>query len=579
MPEVYKIVANLVVTGNADKSIALFTKAVKEASIATESLLRLMSPLNSAMRRLNESILGGENRTKRFTREMLHLNTALSAVAHSGARAGESLASIRGPHRGAGGFSRIERAESSNALGYIASGAVAGGASRELMHLAMSPAGLAAGAAGYLGFKGFEQSSEFQRNVAVLKSQGLSSSNINQAVSMANGSNISGISSTALIQAYVAAHMATQDPNMARAMAIPLAKNEFSSSVLFKNNISKGDLQAMATVGELRGHGDQAAMGAWIENALKMNVLSGNRLSYSSQAQFFRRALNASSNLTPEGYFSLEPVMQAMGASSVGSSYRTLTRSLTGGMGSNVLTKNTIAFWQKMGMWDAHGGGKYGRMKSNMIDMLQNDPVAWVKQFVLPAFAARGITSPKQMSADLNVLPGVSANLISGIITNMPKEERTRAMAQHLLGQDNIYKTALNTPGGQMQRLSGDWENFAKVLGDTVTPIIVPALKALASSLEFLTKHLSSMHPEDNNVRGGNKMFNFLTGMTMPSGGSKGGTVETHISVSGQKLADTLSPYLYKNMNRASAQQSSSTVNWGTQLVPPSVPYSGPLSG
>lgn len=590
MTEVYKIVANLIVTGNANKSMELFTKSVREAAIAVESLLKVMRPLNMAMNRLNEHLFAGENRTRRLTTDMLHLNTALNQVAHSGARAGESLATIRGGRR-VNGIGQIERAESSSSLGYLASGAVMGGASRDLMHLAMSPGGLATAAVGYLSFKGFEQYGKYQKHANLLRFQGFTSSQLNTVNALAENAP-RGFTQNEVMQAMVDAQMGTQNFGAAQKLITPLLQAKYVADTQF-HGMNNGQMQALVRSAEIRGHGNGPEMTDWLQKFMQIYALSGGTMDFQQLAGMNRQGFLALTNQSFQGMAGSEPVMQVMNGRNFGTAMAGFQKSMEGVAISGTSMPRVRDFLGGLGMWDNKGGGKYGRLQQKYLSQSQTDMPGFVLNSLVPAIERKyHVNANTEAGRDtishmLAIFNQNQARMLGLFITQMPKIQNTLAAIPRLQTLPQMVAESHTTNSGALKDLNAAWTNFSLSIGKTVTPIIVPALTLLTATFEKLaivTSVLPKIGAAIGNKLGGNTGFvKFMDSMNfsniIPHGANKGGTVETHLSISGHAVAKAVTPYIYKDMNRAGAAQSPSTVNWGQQLVSTGVPYTPQLSG
>lgn len=562
MIEAYKITTELNIKGNANRLMKQFALLTQNANKHLKSLLATVKIFSKDFTRLAKDLQIINPEFRLLNRTFTTLNPKLDRTAANFTVISERIrslipevASLRSELGGLGGGrirmgGGIGRAAGAAEAGVGAGSFIAGAGGHHLLALG------AAGIAGMSAVHGFGQLKTYEQNLNILRFQGFTGGQINRIRGITSATH-TGFSSNDLLQSYVASLMATQSFKGAQALMMPLAQAEFTAKASY-GGMSPKQMQDLARFAEIRGHGNLASMQKWLGVGAQMQALSGGTLNPSQQAQFMKYGFSAMGNITPEGYLALEPAMQVLGGSKLGTSFRTLNRSISGAMGSNVLTKATIDWWKGLGMWDAKAKGtKYGRMKSNMLQAFHENPVMWAKTYLIPALARQGLTSPEQIKTSLAHLPGTTANSIMVIVSQMPKELRTMATAHRLMGAGAMFGTSLNSPAGALNALTAAWNNFTQALIKTVAPIIIPTLNALTTSLN----NISNPHKGVNNPASFLRPWDALP------------AVNLHID--GKKIAAVITKHQVGSLNSSGTQHSTSAFNSGIGQTPAPLGFTG----
>lgn len=470
--EVFKIWSTLNIKGNAlsemTKFAALVSKASKDILLLQKSLGMVggsLSKENAEFRILNENLASTSVKTSVLTAKNEKLAMSLKSVAASGAMAGKSMMH--------GGMSTGE----GMATGLLSRGNLAIGGAM---------------AAGFMIKSGFEHEKEYQKRMMQLKGLGFSQQQMNKVGDLAN-SGIKGVSKIDMIEAVVAAQMATRAGagqwSEVQTLAPQLAKSRLATNVMF-GGMSEKQQQDLIRFAEIQGGSDVKNQARWLKAGTSMMISSGGSIMPNRQLQFSQ--LTAGSlRLTPEAYLALEPVLQEL-QSRTGTGLTTGMRALGGGMTMTGFSKKSINFWEKIGLFkgtfDKTGRPLGVHMPDEYTKMNAQDPLAFIKNIMLPLLNKAGYKSSEDIHKALLELPRTYSMVAWSYYKNMDKVDRAREMSKHVVGGDSLQSMLEKNPAYASARVGAAWSSFATAFGHLTSPTTVAGLNTLASLLEGLTR-------------------------------------------------------------------------------------------
>jgi len=520
--EAYKVWATLSIKGDAHKKMEQFASLTKKASNELAKFQRLLKPIAGMFEKMAASLKILNPEFSKFSTTMVRLNVntansrdvlnsfnntvnaAANRMASATSRANSFAASLNAV--------AVQSGLSSKAMGMmrgssLKSGAMASGGSNKFLLGAASGLGLtnplfmAGAGAAALGIHGFKQESEYQRSILQLRAQGFTGNQIAEANAIANQVR-PGISQVDMIQAIVDAQMATRNFNQAKILAPILAQGKMSANVIYGGMTHKQQ-QDLIRVSELAGGSNTQNMANWLTVALQMMATSGGTIMPQEQRTFFRQAAGSMSRLSPLGYLAMEPMLQELGASRTGTALTTGILSLSNPQISH-FARYKVDRLKALGLWD----NKSNRVNASALDTLQTDPFLFLKNFWLPALARKGITSPGGIQTETMAdLPRTFGQFMLLMFKNMEKIDRSRALAGHAMGGDELKRLSM-TQGPEQQgfavlRLSKAFDTLSDSIGKLSSPLVIKTLNAISQSFENLAKMITKLNSGD--IKGGLK--------------------------------------------------------------------------
>jgi hypothetical protein len=461
--EVFKIDANLNLTGNALFRMEAFLKATQKAALQVEILQKMLGTFKSTQTGLRNLVTD----TDGLTRAMRNL-----AVASKEAGAGVAGVARRGSRfKGAG-----------------------------LLGMFGGPAAIGAAAAygGYNILKSsYHAGAEYEKYFTQLSARGFTAAQINDAKNFSQSQHIAGISYNDMAHAFVDALMATADPAKAKFLAPALAQGAAYANSTY-GGITGKQQQDLVRFAEYRGGGDAARIKQQLELGFQVMALGGGSIKPSELRQMAKYGGGAVSRLSDSALLGLEPILQMRGGSSTGTALQTLSLQLITGQ----MSKGRGASLQSLGMFDTGAiqfdksgrplGNKFGKFR--YADQLQSDPFAFLMQTYLPHLAKQGVTAPGQVEQRIQYdFSRTASALLIAMYENSQKIIRTLGTAGKLQSGSAMYGTFLQTRKGAERAIGKAYEDFLITLDKLTGPRITSGLIRLTSALNLLTRFLNGI--------------------------------------------------------------------------------------
>lgn len=510
--EAYKVWASLNLKGNAFEKINKFTKDLSKSSkaitVLNQQLMKMgnsvkaanpyfaslarnfnamaadLKPLNSQMSGFSRRLSNTSPRIDRMSVKVGYLDARLKMLSRTASGAGAALQSVGGAMAGGGGGRRGggRRGYSMHHAAAMGLGMVAPEIAAVGYAASYGPAGIAAAGAGILGAAGWSQQKQINMQMAQLKSQGFTPEQLD-AVRQQSMQGPRGVSPLSMTSAYTASYMATRSQSMAAMMAPQLAKAEYIANTQY-GGISDSQLKDLMAFSEIMGGSDPKKIMVWMGAAMRQFTASGGTIMPGKQATYGRQAGGAMSQLTPEGYFSLEPVQQEMGSSRLGTALTTGARSFTNPQISHFAKQNYMRM-NDLGVWDT----KTGHMKQKYLDLYNTDPYQFLKQVWWPALRAHGMTSDMAITQETTRdFPRTTGQWANVSYKNREKMERNIALMSGFADINTQFTDAHKNEGGAQQDLSASWDRLATAFGKLADPLIIKGMNLLSWYLEGWAK-------------------------------------------------------------------------------------------
>jgi hypothetical protein len=578
-------------TNNLKPLTAMFEKMSNQLKMINPELarfstifIRMQTNIGSArgaISSFNSSLTSTSGRLNTASNNAARLATNLNAVARNSGRAAAALHSVRGS-----GAGRAAGGGHGGGFGGGAASSFAAGAG--LGH--MNPYFIAGAAAAAIGVGGFKEYSAYEQRFAQVKAQGFSNAESEKMRKAVSSTHLRGISQTHLMEAMVDTAMATGNVDQAIALAPSLAKIKFSNESIMGHSFSGSQQNKLVRFAEMRGGSDIAKLESSLNLGQKLYSATGGRMMPSELMNFQTVGGSAAYHMTDKGFFRLAPIMQELSGFRTGTGYQTMYNQLMTGKG---LSTTAAREGTRLGLLDS-GAIQYdasGRklktsrpaLKREYQDLLGSDPVGFVKDVLLPAYAKKGITSSEDITKENSFLfERTAARLVNLIVKNMEKSERMVPLHEQAMGIGESYTAALNLPSGKVNEVINSFKDLLKALGEFSSPTVLKGMEYLI----FVTNSMAQFFQGMNTLRGTGNLF--MAGGNEPTntkdlfGGSSvnvapaqnqsqsGGMIATQINIDGQMLAKAVTKYVPRSINPL--------VSSGTSTVNVNQPFSNSLS-
>ncbi|MER9961624.1 hypothetical protein NKJ72_11765 [Mesorhizobium sp. M0045] len=231
-----------------------------------------------------------------------------------------------------------------------------------------------------------------------------------------------------------------------------------------------------------------------IDAFVKASQIEGNDFDVGSMWSFARRSRIAGPGLSPEFLATVAPAMiQDMGADGAGTALAMAYKSFVIGAGDNA-SKPNLAEQRRMGL-------RTGEGKGNLVDsdLFGTNPYAWVKKYLVPALQKDGVDINND-TAVAKAVSGLSRNssatgLLTRLITQMPQIERLIGLYNRGMGTEAADAAAGQDPFVAYRGLQESLRNLSASVGETVMPVIVPALNALSGTINSFAEMVAKGDP------------------------------------------------------------------------------------
>lgn len=609
--EAYSVWASLNLKGNALEQMGKFLAITKEVNSAITLLSKNLSLVDDKLITASTSLKGlssgfallktesatslsgfqgSLSRTTTKVSKLTEQTQLLSASMVALKAKSESAAFTTGIGAGAGAVSaRSRRHYGMHGLSEMGMGEVAKPASA-LIGASMFGGPIAMGAAGVgiLAYKGFESQKDYQMKLAQISSLGLGDDYTSKLNSIAQNTNITGISKNRMIEAVVDAQMATRagpgQIHEIEMMAPALAKGALQSELIFGHGMTDAQQKDLVRFAEIQGGSSPEKQLEWLRAGINMMITSGGTVDPAKQLKF-AQATSGAIHWTPEAYLANEPILQEL-QSRTGTALTSGSRALVGGMSMAGFNKKSIAFWEKIGLL------KNGEMSQQSKYLYETDTPAFVEKVLMPMLSAKGYKSDEKITEAFNMLPRTPQMYAKTAYKNMTKIQRARAMSHSVLTSDELDEIIKKTPAFAVSRLSSSWENFSLAFGKFSSPASILAINAVSRALESLTIIMKALsHPlaygsqAINAVRQNfDKNIQNLDGLNVSKYGlMQGGLKENmgspyrktsgeqqsgSVHLDGKKVGNVLFPHFANAMNRSGTTASTGAFNSSLSMAP-----------
>lgn len=366
---------------------------------------------------------------------------------------------------------------------------------------ALSKTAVAAGAVAAMGFAGLrlfkapiEEAKLYQTELQKIASLNLGAGVVAHADKFARSANIIGNSARQMAEQYGDALAIFKNTHEADFVAPIMAKLNFANHALYgeggasRTNAMYGLLKAIEYRGGTKSEADFKAQA---EDAMKIVNASRGRVDGRQLLQVMQTGGILAKMMTNSAfYLKSEPLVQEMGGFRFGTGLNAIYGNLGQGRGS-VLSQQEL---YRLGLLDRSKVqfNKLGKLKRALpgafvgMDALINGGVqGLLENVLLPAFARQGITSDKDVLAELGMIASNSrgAGLLATAYQQRQKLAAQAEANRKAMGLDATVGAAGKTAAGQEAALLAREATLKMQIGTVILPAYVRALELTSNVL------------------------------------------------------------------------------------------------
>lgn len=351
-----------------------------------------------------------------------------------------------------------------------------------------------------------DEARKFQNETQRFRSLGLGDTVTNDAVQFAKGMNTYGTSIRENLGLLRDAQTVFGDFHEAKLVTPLLARMKFANAALYGDEggaMKDKAFMDMLKVIEMRGGlASESAFNAQANMVQRVQTATGGRVGANEFLNFIKTGGVAAKGLKDENfYYGMEPLIQEMGGQRVGtglmSAYQNLVQGRTTQRAANELMRLGML---NPAMVDYDKVGNIKQIKPGALkgaDMMVSDPMKWMQTFMLPAFAAQGITDRQAVLNEIGAIftNRTASQLYSTMYTQQAQIAKNFRLNSGAAGIDELEKNAKNSLTGKQIELAKKWEDLQLKLGEVILPMAITALDKLNPALVKLGTWIDT-HPK-----------------------------------------------------------------------------------
>lgn len=390
----------------------------------------------------------------------------------------------------------------------------------------------AAGAATYVGHAFYDSAKEYQDSFMRFKALNLGQQVNDEANKFVRATHAFGVSQSELMKSMsesVGLFGSFEEASKFTPALVTLGK---ANSAIFGGKLGEMDDEGLKNllkfIDRRGGFKDEKTFQSNLDLAERLVTGSGGFLKFQDLGHFSQMGGVAFRGLSDEGLMHMEGLMIEQGGSKAATALMSMYQNLVAGR----TPKKTMGMLQDLGLaqleMQTHGavGGK--PLKSLVMtgikesSLLQSDPAKWMNDVLLPALAAKGITSQDQVLKAVNdVLSNRTASNQGSIMTTQQFQLlRDFKLAKGAMGASDVVNMYKDSASGAEKDFAAAWADFKKTFGETMLPAITSMLRAGTSILRTITNADANMKDEQSYVNEGHgvwdrmkRMWNWHPGM------------------------------------------------------------------
>lgn len=231
-----------------------------------------------------------------------------------------------------------------------------------------------------------------------------------------------------------------------------------------------------------------------IDAFIKAAQIEGADLDVGSVWSLAKRSRIAGPGLSPEFLATVAPAMiQDMGADGAGTALAMAYKAFLIGANDGA-SKVNLAEQKRLGL-------RKGEGKGDLVDpdLFGADPYAWVKKNLIPALQKDGVdinndTAVAKAVAQLS-RNSSATGFLTRMITQQPQIDRLRGLYGRAMGTEAADTARVQDPFVAWRGFQESLRNLAAATGETVMPVIVPALNSMANTINSFAAMVQQQDP------------------------------------------------------------------------------------
>ena len=252
------------------------------------------------------------------------------------------------------------------------------------------------------------------------------------------------------------------------------------------------------SVNAVTGQIDPSRLTNYLGLLERAEVATHGKVNEQQMLNFAQTGGMAAKNMNSTGLLQMIPVINELGGFRAG----TALQSMYANVVSGVMPQRVEALWAQAGLLNermVHRTRTGIRLEPGAIrggDAFQQNPIAWVEQYLIPA-----LTDEKKSRAQIQTA-------ITQMFSRQTGQRAAGMMAGQLMQIQKDYKQEMNAvPTGQavgqlygqsfdqnVNNLQGAYNTLMQQLGTTILPTLVPMMQSLTKGIQALTADVAA-HP------------------------------------------------------------------------------------
>lgn len=343
-----------------------------------------------------------------------------------------------------------------------------------------------------------DEAKKFQSETERFRSLGLGDKVTADAVKFASGMDTYGTSIRENLGLLRDAQTVFGDFHEAKMVTPLLAKMKFANAAMYGDEggaMKDKAFMDMLKVIEMRGGlASEAEFNKQANMVQRVLTATGGRVGANEYLNFIKTGGVAAKGVKDENfYYAMEPLIQEMGGSRVGtglmSAYQNLVQGRTTQRAANEL--------MRIGMLDATKVdydkiGNIKQIKPGAVqgsDIMISDPMKWMQTVMLPAFASKGITDKQAILNEIGAIftNRTASQLYSTMYRQQAQIAKNFKLNSGAAGIDELDANAKKTLAGKEIELGKKWSDFLLKLGEVIVPVAIKAVDGLTAALKSMT--------------------------------------------------------------------------------------------
>lgn len=341
---------------------------------------------------------------------------------------------------------------------------------------------------------------EYETTTARIESLGLGKEETTKAVDYAKRMKTYGTSMNDNLGLMLDATTAFADVHHAEMVMPAMAKMKFANKAMFgeeQGSENERKFMDMLKVIEARnGLSSKEEFTQQADMVQRVITATGGRVDSTQWLDFIKRGGIAAKGLSSEAmYYQLEPIVQIMGGASAGvatmSAYQNLYQGRTTKRAAQKLMKYDLIGDPSKVKHDKTGQVSFldpGALKGS--DLFRTNQFEWMEKVLLPALAAKGLTSQDQVNDAIGSIFSnrTASSLFSQMYMMRDQIHKNAKLNAGAFGIDELDARARNSLSGKELEAQARFHDAMQEAGRALLPAYISLLNTAGSALQRITQ-------------------------------------------------------------------------------------------